>query len=202
MIRAWRGRAATLALCTGLALALGAGAARAQEEAAVLRRASELREAPGDTGRSLAALPADTALTRLGERQGPWVRVRTAAGATGWVHLFDVGPASGAGSSGGSGTGAAAGALRSITGFFSKPSTQRTTASTSTIGIRGLGAEDLAQAQPDTAAVTRMEALRQDEAQARRFARGAALATVPVEPLPVPAAPAAQPQPGNPGQLP
>ncbi|RYY66411.1 MAG: hypothetical protein EOO24_54070, partial [Comamonadaceae bacterium] len=52
-----------------LALALAAGlppAAQAQEEPAVVKRATELREAPGDAGRSLAALPADSTLTRLG----------------------------------------------------------------------------------------------------------------------------------------
>ncbi|MDB5897488.1 MAG: hypothetical protein JWP41_1090 [Ramlibacter sp.] len=66
------------------------------QEAAVVRRATELREAPGDQALSLAPLPAQTAVTRTNERQGPWVQVRTAAGATGWVHLFDVGPATAA----------------------------------------------------------------------------------------------------------
>jgi hypothetical protein len=128
--------------------------------------------------------------------------VKTAAGATGWVHLFDVGPASGAGSAGSSG--GAAGALRSVTSLFTKPS-QRAATPTSTIGIRGLGAEDLAQAQPDAAALAKMDALRQDEAQARRFARGASLAAARVDPLPAPAraaAPANPTQAGNPGQMP
>src|SRR5881398_118003 len=74
-------------------LLLLAGSAWAQE-AAVTRRATELRETPGDSGRSLAALPAQAAVTRTEQREGPWVQVRTAAGATGWVHLFDLGPAS------------------------------------------------------------------------------------------------------------
>ena len=66
------------------------------------------------------SLPAQAAVTRTGERQGPWVRVRTEAGATGWVHLFDVGPASAA-TAGGS---AAGGALRGVTGLFGRrPST-------------------------------------------------------------------------------
>jgi hypothetical protein len=111
--------------------------------------------------------------------------VRTAAGATGWVHLFDVGPASrGAAAASGGG---AAGALRGVTSFFTKPSEQRSATPTSTIGIRGLGAEDIAQAQPDTGAVTRMEALRVAEPQARQFARDASLKTASVDPLPAPA---------------
>jgi hypothetical protein len=158
--------------------------AQAQDESALVKRSTELREAPGETGRSLASLPAETALTRLGDRQGPWIRVRTAAGATGWVHLFDVGPASrgaAAPTSGG-----AAGALRGVTSFFTKPSEQRSATATSTIGIRGLDAQDIAQAQPDTGAVTRMETLRVAEPQARQFARDASLKTASVEPLPTP----------------
>lgn len=171
------------------------GLALAEEEAAVVKRGSELRETPGDGGRVLAPLPAETPVTRTGERQGAWVRVRTTAGAAGWVHLFDVGPASG------SGSGAMAGAFRSVTSLFSKPAAQRTTTSTSTIGIRGLGAEDLAQAQPDVQAVSRMEALRQSDNDARQFARRAQLAAVRVEPLPDPSqlpAATSTTTPGNP----
>ncbi|WP_427915027.1 SH3 domain-containing protein [Ramlibacter sp. MMS24-I3-19] len=174
------------------------GPARAEEEAAVVRRGSELRETPGDTGRVLAPLAADTAVTRTGERKGAWVRVRTAEGTAGWLHLFDVGPATGSGN----GSGAVAGAFRSVTSLFSKPAAQRTTTSTSTIGIRGLGAEDLAQAQPDEQAVARMEALRQSDNDARQFARRAQLTPVSVEPLPepsrVPAASTTSNVPGNP----
>ena len=152
-------------------------ASHAQEEAVVVKRASELREAPGNTGRVLAPLPADSAVTRTGERQGPWIKVRTAAGTLGWVHLFDIGPVSG------SGSGSVAGAFRSVTSLFSKSSAQRTTTSASTIGIRGLDAEDLAKAQPDVQAVAKMEALRQSDSEARQFARRAALSPVRVEPL-------------------
>jgi len=176
MISARIGRAVLALACLA-----GSGAAWAQEEPAVVRRATELREQPADGGRSLASLPADTAVTRLAERQGPWVRVRTATGAVGWVHLFDVG-APGAPASASSGP---SGVLRGVTSLFSKP-TPRTTVSTSTIGIRGLGAEDLAQAQPDEAAVARMEALRVSEQQARQFAREARLAPAAVDPLPDP----------------
>lgn len=166
----------------------------AEEEAAVVKRGSELRETPGDSGRVLAPLAADTAVTRTGERQGAWVRVRTSEGGAGWIHLFDVAPASG------NGTGAVAGAFRSVTSLFSKPATQRTTTATFTIGIRGLGAEDLAQAQPDVQAVTQMEALRQSDNDARQFARRAQLTPVSLEPLPEPSRPPAAPvtTPGNP----
>ncbi len=176
--------AATLLAATVL-LASVPARAQATGEPAVARRATELREAPAASARSLAALPEGTALQRTDERQGPWVRVRTPAGAGGWVHMFDLGPASGAGSGGGGGLAdTAAGALRGVASLFGKPAPTRVTTPTSTIGIRGLGAEDLAQAQPDTAAVARLDGLRASEQQARAFARDAALAPVAVEPLP------------------
>jgi len=85
-----------------------------------------------------------------------------------------------------SGSNAVTGALRGITSLFNRGNAAPTTLATSTIGIRGLGAEDIANAQPNLAAVGQMEALRQDEAQARRFAADAALAPVAVTPLPAP----------------
>lgn len=164
------------------------GAAQAQEEPAVVRRVADLREQPAEAGRTLASLPADTAITRLAERQGPWVRVRTAAGATGWLHMFDLGAPTWSAPS------AASGVLRSVTGLFK--SSAPATVSTSTLGIRGLGAEDLAKAQPDTGAVTRAEALRVSEQQARQFARDSRWEAVAVEPLAASAPAAATPQPG------
>lgn len=166
------------------------------QEAAVTRRAVEVRDTPGDKGRSVATLPAQAPVTRTAERQGPWVQVRTASGATGWVHLFDIGPAAAAApeSSGGSAIG---GALRGVTGLFggSRPATQ----TGSTAGIRGLGAEDLAQAQPNPQALAQMEALRQSDADVRAFAGRSAWRPAAVEPLPEPARAAGQPA-AAPGQ--
>lgn len=180
-------------LLHAIALALLLLSSAWAQEAALTRRATELREAPGDGSRSLAALPAQAAVTRTGERQGPWVQVRTAAGAAGWVHLFDLGPAS-AGTPGAGGGDIVGGALRGVTSLFGgRPATQAAT----TAGIRGLGAEDLAQAQPDAAAVARMERLRQSEADARSFAARAAWTPVAVDPLPAPAR-AARPTGGSP----
>ena len=61
------------------------------------------------------------------------------------------------------------------------------TTATATIGIRGLGAEDITNAQPNPEAVTRAEGLRQSAVQARQFGAGAALVALAIEPLPVPA---------------
>jgi hypothetical protein len=168
-------------------LALGCAAAHAQGEAAVTKRATELRATPGDNGRSIASLPAQTPITRLGDRQGAWILVRNSAGATGWLHLFEIGPASGsAGADGSSQGNAATGALRGLSNLFTKNRSTAVNTPTATLGIRGLDAADLANAQPNPGAVTAMEGLRQNETQARAFARSASLSAVSVEPLPQP----------------
>lgn len=82
---------------------------------------------------------------------------------------------------------AVTGVLRGVTSLFGGRSASPATLPTSTIGIRGLGAEDLANAQPNPGAVGQMEALRVDETQARGFAADAALAPVTVQALPTPA---------------
>jgi uncharacterized protein YgiM (DUF1202 family) len=180
-----RGVVPALTLMLGL---LAGQAALAQSEQVIAKRVAQLRETSGETGRVLMAVPAQTVLTRLGERQGPWVRVRMADGATGWLHMFDITTAS-SGASANSGTGA----LRSLSSFFNKGSAQAPggNVATSTVGIRGLGAEELNNATPNLAAVAQADAARLDAAQARQFAAMASLSSRPVEALPVPAAPPA-----------
>jgi len=173
-------------LVIAFAMAFGAAAqAQPQGEAVIIKRESQLRDAPGDSARSLAPLPVQTSVTRLTERQGAWIKVRTADGTSGWVHMFDI--TSATAPSGG----AAGGALRSLSSFFNKGSAQApsSTVSTSTVGIRGLGAEDLANATPNLAAVAQADANRVSAAQARQFASGASLNSRQVEPLPTPAPP-------------
>lgn len=177
-----RSGAATTAIAWAFALA--AAGVSAQTDTVPIKRATELREAPGEASASRGALPVATPVTRLGPRQGPWIEVRTAQGTSGWVHLFDIGGAVPA-----QGGNAATGALRGLTSFFSRGSAQApaTTTATATIGIRGLGAEDITNAQPDLQAVARAEALRQDAASARQFGADATLVAQTVDPLPVPA---------------
>lgn len=168
-------------------LSFSAPAQAQQGEAVLVKREAQLRDAPGDSARSLAPLPVQTSVTRLGERQGAWIKVRTADGTSGWVHMFDVTSASAPSG------GAAGGALRSLSSFFNKGSAQAPSSnvSTSTVGIRGLGAEDLANAQPNMAAVAQADANRANAAQARQFAGAASLSSRQVEPLPAPAPPPA-----------
>ena len=191
----------------GIALGVFCALAAHAQEAAVVKRATELRDAPAESAKSLASLPAQAAVTRLGERRGAWVQVRSEAGATGWVHLFDVGPASGAANTQAPSGSSTTGALRGVTNFFNRGGSSPTggsTVATSTIGIRGLSAEDLANAQPNLQAVGQLEAMRQSENDARSFAGSASLRAEPVEALPSPPRPSSGggAQPGNPGSAP
>ena len=175
-------------------LLLGSALAQAQSESVQIKRASELREAPGESSRSLATLVVRTPVTRSGQRQGAWIQVRTAEGASGWVHMFDV---SSSGST--APTGVGTDAMRGVANFFNKGSAQGgTVTATSTLGIRGLGAQDLARSQPNLGAVDQADALRLDGDQARQFASSAALSRRQVDALPEPAP--VPPQTSNPAQ--
>jgi hypothetical protein len=157
--------------------------AAAGDDLLLTKRAAELRQAPAESSASLASLPLQSPLVRMPARQGPWIQVKTSAGVTGWVHMFDVGSTSAPTNV----SNTASGALRGLASFFNGGNTQpKTTAATSTVGIRGLGAEDIANAQPNLDALARAEALRQDAAQAKLFASDALWSARAVEPLPTP----------------
>lgn len=162
--------------------------AHAQQDASVIQRATELRDAPGAGGASLGTLAASSPVERTGERKGSWIKVRTPQGAGGWVHMFDVGTRASAAPAAAN---PAASGLRGLGGLFG--GNAGTTTATSTAGIRGLEAEDIANAQPNPAAVTQAEQLRVNAQQARRFASAAALQAQQVAPLPEP------PRPASPG---
>jgi len=179
-------RHAYLALCAAFLCSTAAWAqSPAQGETVQIKRAAQLREAPSESSRSLTALALQTSVVRLGEKQGAWIKVSAPDNTQGWVHMFDVAsPASASTSTGNAGTTA----LRGITNFLNRGSGQApgSNVATSTLGIRGLGSENLNNAQPNVAAVAQVEALRVDAAQARQFASAASLETRSVDPLPLP----------------
>lgn len=151
----------------------------------MVKRATQLRDSPADNGASVAPLEANTVVTRSSERKGPWTKVSTPQGATGWVHMFDLGPQSGAAAASNN---TATGGLRGLGGLFGGNSGITTTA-TSTVGIRGLDAEDIAKAQPNPAAVGRVEGMRVNADQARQFASSASLQARDVPAMAQPALP-------------
>ena len=173
---------------TALALlfAINAVPALAQDkvgEPLLVKRAAQLRDAPGEGARVLASLQPPTAVMRSGERQGAWVKVTLVDGSSGWLHMFDTTSATSP-ASGNFGTSA----LRGLTGFLNKgnSSAQQVSVATSTLGIRGLGASDITNAQPNVAALVQADGARIDAAQARQFASFAQLSARQVEPLPMP----------------
>lgn len=180
----WLHRGALAAGLALAALAFGGGAVHAQE-AAVVKRATQLRDAPADSGASIAPLDANAVVTRSNERKGAWTKVSTQQGATGWVHMFDLGPQSGSATASNN---SATSGLRGVGGLFGG-SNGATTTATSTVGIRGLGAEDIANAQPNPAAVGQAETLRVNADQARQFASSASLQARDVPALAQPAQP-------------
>jgi hypothetical protein len=182
------GMVRTRGMVVGWALVLAASAS-AQTENLLLKRAAELRQGPSDSTAVVVSLPAQAPVTRLPERQGPWMRVTSTAGQNGWIHMFDLATA-GAPTSAGS---TVSGMLRGLTSFLNRGNTQTTTTAAATVGIRGMGAEDIANAQPNLTALKQAEALRADAAQARKFAGDAQWAARNVEALPEPPAPAPAP---------
>ncbi len=150
----------------------------------IVKRATQLRESPAEAAPALAPLAAQSTVTRLAARSGPWIEVRSAQGVSGWIHMFDVGTTPVA-----QGGNFATGALRGLSSLFGGGNALAPTR-TATIGIRGLGADDITNAQPNLTAVALAEALRQDATQARQFATAAALAPQAIDPLPVPPRPA------------
>ncbi len=170
--------AAGLAVVTSLAAQAQAPAPAA--DTLIVKRATQLRQSPAEAAPELAALAPQTTVTRLQARRGPWIEVRSAQGVNGWVHMFDVGTTPVA-----QGGNFATGALRGLTGLFGGGNALAPTR-TATIGIRGLGAEDITNAQPNLAAVALVENLRLDATQARQFATAAGLTPLAIEPLPVP----------------
>lgn len=150
----------------------------------IVKRATQLRESPAEAAPALAPLAAQSTVTRLAARSGPWIEVRSAQGVSGWIHMFDVGTTPVA-----QGGNFATGALRGLSSLFGGGNALAPTR-TATIGIRGLGAEDITHTQPNLTSVALAEALRQDATQARQFATAAALAPQAIDPLPAPPRPA------------
>jgi hypothetical protein len=160
-----------------------ATAAGAQTDTLWVKRNVELRQNPDPKSESLGTLAAKSSLTRLPARQGAWIQVKTSAGKAGWIHMFDA-STSAAPSAAATAT---ADTLRGVTNFLTGGSATRSmNTSTATAGIRGLDAEDIANAQPNLGALSKTEGLRQNAEQARQFAQDLSLVHRTVEPLAVP----------------
>ena len=176
----------TLAIVFLLALAPAAWG----QEQAFTNRSTELKDRGANDARTVATLPENTAVKVLA-RGGAWTHVEAGA-QNGWVRVFHLRfPATVETSSSSSGGGRL---LSGITSAFGggRQSGQTTIATT---GIRGLSPEDLKNANPDPAALAKLQGYRADKPAAERFARDGKLAAVSIEY--VEEAPAAAPTKGR-----
>lgn len=141
------------------------GAAYAKE-VGTTRAAVVLMSAPYRDAKQAGQLPANTTVYIL-ERRGGWLRIST-KGQAGWARLYQI--RSGEGPQ----------ATKSGEGLSMLKNVGKTGRSGSrgivaTTGIRGLSAEDLKTAQPNSKAVEAMEAYRASDPVAREYARSAGL---------------------------
>ncbi len=154
-------------LLAGL-LAVASCLAAAQEQA-FTNRSTELKDKGANDAKTVATLPENTSVKVL-QRSGGWTRIE-GGGQSGWVRAFHLRFPTTVESSSSSG-----GALGGLTGLFGGGKSKTTTVATT--GIRGLSAEDFKNANPDGAALARMQSYRADKGAAERFAREAKLSAV------------------------
>jgi hypothetical protein len=134
----------TLACVAGLGALLAPGLCLA--EAATVIRATELKRAPATDAESAGQL-AENAKVEAFERQGAWTRVKAAGGAQGWVRMLALRyEGGGTARQGDSGVAQAINVARTGTS-----GTQVTT------GVRGLDAEQLANAKPNPGELKKLE---------------------------------------------
>lgn len=155
-----------------LAACLALLPAAAIAESGTVVRATHLVAAPYADAATLGILRGETAVEII-ERRGGWYQV-TGAGRTGWVRLSNI-------RLGEVEAGEEGGFWASLFSFTGR--TQARTASATT-GIRGLSEEEIRNAVPDNAAVTRLAQFAPDDAEARRFAAEIGLEAHAVKPLP------------------
>lgn len=141
--------------------------------------AADLKQQPFIDAATVVNLPADTVLEVL-QRQGGWMQVKSGAG-EGWLKMTAVKLGAAAATSGKSGS--------SLSTLVNLATTGRSGSSgvTVTTGVRGLGQEDLKNAQPNLEAVKKMESFTAARNETAAFASSAKLQSQTLEYLSAPA---------------
>jgi Bacterial SH3 domain len=127
-------------------------------EPATVIRATDLKQEPATDAATVAALPENTAVDVL-ERKSGWTRVKAASG-EGWVRMLAL--------RFGGATTAKPGAS-GLTQVFNVARTG-TSGTQVTTGVRGLDAEQIANAQPNPAELAKLEKFAADRDAATGFA--------------------------------
>ena len=136
----------------------------AAAEPATVIKPAELKQEPGTDAATLATLPENTAVDAL-ERKGGWTRVKTSAG-EGWVRMLSLRL--------GGATTAKPGAS-GLTQAFNVARTG-TSGTQTTTGVRGLDADQIANAQPNPAELAKLEKFAANREAAASFATEGKLA--------------------------
>ena len=159
-------------------LAFNPEALRADDTARIVRETVLRAEASFDS-KEIMKLATGTEITPL-ERVRLWVRVSTKADnpKTGWVRLNYLRGRPAASVAEPSRSNPFAGFSRSVSGFLSgfRSRSAAQPAQTTTIGIRGLTAEELAAARPDHKALTSVAQYTSSDSAAKSFAESGGLA--------------------------
>ena len=139
-------------------------------EPATLVRASELKAQPASDAATVTQLAADAAVD-AGERSGGWVRVKTQAGAEGWVKMLALR------------YGGAGAAKRGDSGITQAINVARSGASGTqvTTGVRGLDEADIKTARPNPAELKKLEGYAESKPSSASFAEGGKLKAQRVE---------------------
>lgn len=167
----------TSALALAALLAMGT----AHAEPALTSRPTDLQAQAQSDSATLASLPEQTRVEVLA-RKGAWTQVRVGGGQTGWVRMMNLKPEGGAQAS----PAASANPLGALGSLLSAGRTSNT--ATVTTGVRGLGEEDLQNAQANPAELEKMRRFVVDRNAAQAFAQRNNLAPAKVDYLPDPAA--------------
>jgi len=133
--------------------------ALALAEPATVIRATELKQSPATDAAGVATLAETTKVDAL-ERKGGWTRVRAEGGAEGWVRMLALRYA---------GTGEAKQGDAGISQVLNVARTGTSGAQVTT-GVRGLDAEQLANARPNPAELRKMESYSASRDGAEGFA--------------------------------
>jgi hypothetical protein len=137
-------------------------------EPATIIRNTELKKSPATDAPTVAELAATTAVEAF-ERRAGWIRVKAVAG-EGWVKMLALRYGSGV-------------ARQGSSGFAQLFNVARTGSSGTqvTTGVRGLEAEQIANAQPNAAELKKMQQFAATPEAAEKFAAQGRLRAVAVE---------------------
>jgi hypothetical protein len=138
-------------------------------EPATVIRATDLKQEPATDSATVAALPENTSVEAL-ERKSGWTRVKAASG-EGWVRMLAL--------RFGGATPAKPGAS-GLTQLFNVARTG-TSGTQVTTGVRGLDAEQIANAQPNPAELAKLEKFATDRDAAAGFAAQGKLSATAVD---------------------